>query len=108
MKEKLLMGLLALTIGCKENVCDTENPIINEIYYNVEHTTLSNYDVTVAAPETIYGMYLITKNHDCKADQVDCSYGNEYMVCTWHLDNDHPIGVRLYDSCHDPFEIKFN
>ena len=52
-------------------------------------------------------MYLITKNSNYEADQVNCKYSPNYTACTWNLKNDSPLGVRIYETCQEPLEILF-
>ena len=106
MREKILLGLVPLVLACND-YCDTADRITKEdIDIQIEKIGQADYKVEVAVPEPVYGIYLITKNSNYGADQVDCEYSPDYMTCTWDLENDSPLGVRIYETCRD-LEIIF-
>lgn len=105
MNKKLFPSLTLIVMGCNNDICDTG--ISNDVIYSVNQTTEINYNVTVTVPDSVYGMYLITKNKDCERDQIECGYHPEGYTCEWNLENNPPLGIRLYDSYCSQFEIKF-
>ena len=108
MVRKLIPGLLGLVIGCQGSVCDTGDPLAREdIDISINERSSGNYKVVVKAPESVYGMYLITGNGSYGTDQVTCKKTENFVNCRWDLKNDEPLGVRLYDSCSGSLEVFF-
>ncbi len=108
MNKKQLSGLVLLTIGCYKDVCDTDSQtLIDSINYTVNQTDINDYQVNVSFPNSVYGIYLMTANNHYESDQVDCNYGRERFFCRWNLEDNTPLGVRVYDNCYDSLEILF-
>lgn len=110
MREKLYGSLLALMVSCQGQyyIDDTNGGVGPEdVHYSIEEINIGDYEVSVSAPDSIYGMYLITKNGGVEADDVHCSGSWDMFACRWSLENNPPLGVRLYERGCDSLEIMF-